>query len=346
MGLSVKYDRISWELAILLGGAFNIVFVNALSVLIRDHIHIGQVIDITPLLDPIVLLWFVILLVLVFSSPLLLSLFLSQREPKLRTVSPFHITVISFIWIIITQFSLTPNGIYVLLFAVILTAAGRLEDSVATSILGLTAERDSIYFEHLLVYAEIEEVRKRLLIPEIRKQLHLLEFVEGSTKEGYILRTHTDFEFVNNIQLTKDDNAPQITHFKIVYYEKGKYDLRKSSNLFEAARKTSSYIRDVLLNRERESVLPVEVITELKNNVRDSLVDLVIDEMQGYYTRYRRLPRIDRLKIAVIVMIISITLVLIAAGPSYYLYAALTGILDVLLFLLGLPDIMRRGREA
>jgi len=342
MSLSAKYNQISWELRILLGGAFNIVLVNALSAFIKEHISYdaqGNLYAGT-LFSPEVLPQFVILLVAVFLSPFLISLILTKREPELKIVPPLYITLLSFVWITIFWLSTfgTAEIFLISLLEGTLVGCGLVEDRLVTTILGMTAERESIYFEHFRAYAEIGDVKARLAIPEIKDHLLLSDRVDGDSEKGYVFRTKRGYAFIIKISLTRDRQFAELTDVRIVYYEKARYNLRVSANFLEYAKDTSLYLKDIFPHRERP--IGVEVITSLTNTVHDSLIDSIIDEMYGYYTQYKRLSGWDILKIGALLGILVFTIVLFVYGLT--LYGGLTALIDGLFALSELPDILRR----
>jgi hypothetical protein len=314
--LREDYEIISWLLRIFLGGAFNIVLLNALLAFVKENISydVHGTLYAGVLFSPEVLPQFVILLVAVCLSPFPISLILTKREPELKIVPPLYITLLSFVWIMIFWLSTFGTGeiFLVFLLGATLVGCGLVEDRLVTTILGMTAERDSIYFEHFRAYAEIDDVKARLAIPEIKDHLSLSDRVDGDSEKGYVFRTKRGYAFIIRISLTRDRQFADLTDVRIVYYEKARYNLRVSANFLEYAKDISLYLKDIFPNRERP--IGVEVITSLTNTVHDSLKDSIIDEMYGYYTQYKRLSGWDILKIGALLVILVLTIVLFVYG--------------------------------
>jgi hypothetical protein len=339
--IAEEYDIISWILRIFLGGAFNIIFLNALWEFITAYFYISDgVLYIRNILftSPI-LSQFIELLILVFVTPFLASLFLTKRKPKLRIVPPCYITLVTMSWIIIILYTtLKQEAIVIGLFGIVLMLVGYVEDKLVTSILGLTTERESIYFEHLLVFSTIDNVKARLSVPEIRDRLHLSDRIGGSVETGYIFHNRRGYDFVKRILLTKNKQFPDLTDVKIVYYEIGRYNLRVSPIFLEASRETSAYLKDVLSNREPSFY--VDIVQSFANNLHDPLIDSIIDEMLGYYAKYKRLSYRDWTKIIAFLGVLVATVLLFIY--DYSIYGVLTAIIDALFALSTFPDIVRR----
>jgi hypothetical protein len=346
---SEKYDEISWVIRIILGGALNIVFLNALSTFIETHITYEAATAtyyITNLWTPSLFPQFVTLVVMVLIGPFLVSLLLTKREPTLKIVPPFYVAIFGFAWILI--FWLIPyesiRAFLAIVFGVTLLFVGRMEDRLVTSVLGIATDRECIYFEHLRVYAQIEEVKARLSVPEIMDNLFLSDRVEGNAEQGYMFRTERGYDVVNKILLVRDEHFPEtpITNVKIAYYYKKRYNVQFSPTFLENCRRTSGYIRDIFLNRDRDAAMPLEVIVPLTNNVRDPLIDSIIDELMGYYARSKRLSRFDKIKIGAVLGIATMTVGLFVFDQPQLGVASI--VLDTFLALSELPDIVRRSK--
>ncbi len=285
---------------------------------------------------------FLILAALVFLSPLLSSLLLTKTEPKLKIVPPYWISLVVMGWVLIHwYYPLTPISSISLIFGGLLVLVARAEDIVVTSIIGKAAEREVIFFEHLLVYANIESVKNRLCVPEIRTELALSSRIEGNVEEGYTLRTERGFDFCNRFLLTKDKQyLEEATNLRIAHYQIGRYNLRTTPVFIEHMDKTSGYVERILLYREPR--LAFERITPLTNNVQDVLVDTIMDELMGAYAKSKRYSALDKVKIGATISIAVVSVILILIGQS--VYGGFSAILDILYALSELPDVVRRSR--
>jgi hypothetical protein len=326
-------------LRILSGGAVNILFISALITFYKDNVPMINgvyTINTTLLFEQV---WALIIMVII--SPFLLSLILTKRKPNLRLVPPFYIAWVSYVWLIIVQsypFSTTTVTDSVLLGG-IFVAICYLEDRAVTLILGITAERENIFFEHFKAFAQIEDVRNKLSVPEIRSELTLSPRTEGNSELGYRLHTRREFTSVNRILLTRDKEYPdELTDVKVVYYAMGRYSLTMSPYFLEHWKKTSGYLKDIFT--ERDPIIGIEKITDFQNNVRDPLVDSVVDDLMGYYVKSQRVSMLDKIKVGATIGIFVIAVYLFVIGQP--VYGGLSAILDAIFALSELPDILRR----
>lgn len=338
-----NYDIISWILCVFLGGTMNIGILNAAYGYIMYYWSTLPVPNppVPTLYHYALLMGYVIAVAIL---PFILSLILTAIQSELRIVPPFYITLISAAWMLVlwvntsnvsTQLAptLTLGMFYVTL--------GYGEDYATTYILGKAVERESIYYEHLRVYADIEDVKARFMVPEIAQSTHLSERVEGNAEQGYLFKTKSGPIFKNDIWINRDKDFPEVTSIKIVYYEVGRYNLRVSPRFIEEAHKMSRYLEDVFIYHEPK--MGVEIIVPFTNKAFDRSIDRILDEMRGYYTRSKQFSTTDKFKIALLVGILILTGILFAIEQPTY--AILSIAIEVLIAVLGLPDIIRKQRE-
>lgn len=341
--LSTEYERNSWIVRILLGGSIEIMLLNALASFIQQHSfrQLDGTLNITQLFTSSSLPQFIVLLIMLFLSPFLTSLALTKRTPELKIVPPFYVSLIGCAWLFaVWVFPFRYDSILISLFGVFLIFLGYVEDNFVTSTLGLATERENIYLEHLKVFADIEQVKMRLTISAIEENLALSERVEGDSEQGYIFHTQSGFDFVNKISLVRDAKSSCQTDLRIVFYEKGRYNLRFSESFLEHSRKTRAYIKDILSNRAPP--MKFETVTAFTNNICDPLVDSVVDELQGYYMRYKRVPKVDAIRILAFLGILGLTVILfVLEQPAY---GSLTAAIDFLIAVSELPDVWRRRK--
>lgn len=346
MRISEQYDTTAWILRIFFGGVLNIIFSKALSTFVAGHvIYVPDGPNgsyyLHDLFTPSVLPQFAIYVIMVLLSPFLISLILTKRSPNLKIVPPVYVAIIGWAYLLVFQtFPLEPNRDFlVVMFGLIMVAMGAIEDKFVTSILGVATERENIYFEHMTVFAEIDDVKARICVPEIRDALDLSHRIEGDADRGYTFRTNRGHTFIKTIQLTKNKEYPdEETDFKVVYYEKARYNLRVSPAFLEYSRMTSAILKDILFKRAPS--LGFAMIMDLKNDVRDPLVNSVVDEMYGYYVKSKRLSFADQAKIAAVVGVFVMSIALFVFEQP--LYGGVAAVLDALIALSELPDIVRK----
>jgi hypothetical protein len=337
--MSEEYDLISWVIRIFIGGAFNIVFIAGWLNLYWNSGHVvNGTIDFSGAsLTNIVLLW--ILAAIIGFSPLLASLALSKKEP-LRIVPPFYVAVVTFGFIIaIWGITSSSNFVLSVMTGGMFAFAGLIEDVAAITILGITSDRANIYFEQLTVYADIDDVKARLTVPEIKDGLFLSDKIEGDSEKGYLFKnTYENYSFSHEISLTKSKEEPETTILKIVYFYVGKYNLTNSPAFIEEATKISLYLREILSNRKPNIMFARDI--GFTNNVQDSLIDKIIDDNRGYYVKSKRFTKLDWFRISAIVLIAVVAMILFAVEETTY--GALTAVLDALITISQLPDLMKK----
>jgi hypothetical protein len=340
--VSQNYDVISWLFRILLGGAINIVLLSVLVSFVEFYVPlVNGSYDTSVLFAPQLLPTFLFLSIAYFISPLILSICLTKRQPYLKIVPPFYISIISIVWMLTywlsSNISLLP---IVVAFGLTVGYAGYYEDTLATSLMGIATTGDMIYFEHLRLYADIETVKARICVPAIMNALHLSERIEGDNEQGYRFISKRDQFFKTLISLSKDKDYPNLTDVKVAYFEKTRYSIRSSPDLLEYVRKTSKYLQlSVFL--EREPKLICEVVMAPTNTARDPLIDSIEDELQGYYARYKRLPARNSIKILGLLGLALLTIGLVLSGQPD-IYWQLSILFDVFVYLSELPDLIRR----
>ena len=329
-----NYDLVSWFLCILLGGTINIGILNGFDAAVR-HSYFPTDSQFVALLFPVSLVALAVIM------PIILSLIFSAIQPELRIVSPFFITLMSSVWFFVLWVN-TSNVADTLLLAIFIgifySAIGYAEDWATTKILGKATDRESIYFEQFLVYADIKDVKNRLLKPEIRDGLNLQGAYDGTEEEGYIFKTKSAFSFRNDIMINRDKQYPELTNIRVTYYEVAKYNLRVSKEFIEETHKMSWYTKDVFFNHT--PTIAVEVLSPFANNRIDSAVDRVIDNMQGLYVASKQFSLRDKAKIALLVIVAVLTVAIFLLGEPTY--GAMAIAIEVLIAIIGLPDIIRK----
>jgi hypothetical protein len=343
--LAQEYDIIAWVIRIFIGGAIETLFINALVNFSVPHfIFLDKGNQIITNLHPDQFPAFAFLIAIVVISPFLLSLCLTKRHPELRIVPSFYIALMGILLSIILNFSLIDaNNFIIPVFSLYFPFFCLFEDRLVTSLLGIGANRDYIYFEHRKVYANIEDVKKRLTKSEIRNGLFLSPRIEGDAEQGYLLRSRGlgGFYGINTrIKLSKSKESPNDrTDVKVVYFEKGQYNLRMSARFIEEMHKTSAYLSDVFYKHEPS--LGFEVVVDyLDKNKSDEFVDSIVDETFGYYSASKRLTMIDWVRIIALISFLVATPILFVIELP--VYGGLSLLADVLVGISAIPDLMKK----
>lgn len=338
--MSEEYDLISWVIRIFIGGVLNIVIIAGW---VNLYWSSGQMVDDTinfssaPLLN-IIALW--ILGFILLSSPLLASLALSKKYP-LRIVPPFYVAIVTSGFIIaIWGVTVPSNLVLTVIVGFMFALVGLGEDAATIKILGIATDRENIYFEQLTVYADIENVKARLTVPEIKDGLFLSDKIDGDSEKGYTLKSiiSENYVYSHKITLTKSREETETTILKIVYFYVEKYNLTNTPAFMEESTKISLYLKEILRNRKPNIMFARDV--EFTNESQDSLIDKIIDENRGYYVKSKRLTKLDWIKIGSIIFIAIFSFILFAVEQTTY--GALIAALDALITVTQIPDLLKK----
>lgn len=278
--------------------------------------------------------------------PFLLSLALSKKDVELRNlriVPPLAIGLptAAYGFIFLLNFS-NVNSISFLygmmgLFALVATSA--IEDRWAVSFLGTTAERESIYFEKLRVAADIDDVKARLIVPEIANVLNIRDTFEGKRESGYKGRSPRLSEITTKIGLSIDRQDARFTIVNVAFYVKARFMLRLTNYLGEYAQRQSAYLYRVLT--EWKPILPAVVVIPLSNSEYDPYIDEVIDDLRGFYVQTRRAPRRTVIAVVLVTILTIGTAISLVSGQSVTISQA-TGFSDALVAIIAALDFLSK----
>jgi len=292
------------------------------------------------------LFFLVALFIILF--PLISSLAFTERRQeieKIKIVPPFFISIIGagyLVILLINSGTIALNSVFAFgsLFIFIYAISGNGQDRIGSAIFGRASERELVYFTKFDVEADIEDVKNRIRIPEIRRQFNFGMKIEGDSGTGYTIVTPRGFDFITKMRLIKDKDKPNNTIVKVAFYEKGRYSLRTSALFVENTKLLSNYLYDVFVDRTPKFETTIK--TALTNSAHDELIDSVIDDMRGLYVRSQEFGIGDWIKVGSFVLIVILTIYLFIEGLT--LYGGLTIVLDALLGITELPDVFRKRR--
>lgn len=287
---------------------------------------------------------FVALFILLVFSPFLMSLILSKNYPNLRIVSPFWLALVSFAEILIAavNFIAIEGLIGLIVFGGLYLLAGYGEDRITTRVLGIAIEKEQIYFEHLHVVADIDDVLKQLSIPAIRNLLKLSDVMEGNSTQGQVLKTRKKRgeNCACRLSLARTEGDTKTAELKTAYFEKGRYTLTTSLDFLEWARETSRNISDALGNPERDRHYGVKPIVRFTNKAQDPLIDSVVADLQGYIAKSKKFSTVERIKIVALIAFLAVTPIMfvIGAEPTGVAFV----VIDVVLAMFETSDALKR----
>jgi hypothetical protein len=265
--------------------------------------------------------------VLFLLSPFFLSLIFTNRaaEPQnLRLVPPFAIglATVAYGIVVLLPFP-NPNQLNSPLFTAELVEffygflglfffgfLSYVEDRSAVLVLGRTAEREGIYFGKIRVQGDIDEVKAKLLSPEVLDNLFLSERVDGDRKDGYVLKAGRLFDFRTRIGLSVDQENDGFTILKAAFFLRTRYSLSLENYAVELTKKNSAYLSQVLA--DRNPAMAIETLVPLTNSENDSFVSETIDDLRGLLVQTRRAPR------ASLVLGLFFIILTVAIGVAYF----------------------------
>jgi hypothetical protein len=173
-----------------------------------------------------------------------------------------------------------------------------------------TAEREGIYFGKIRVQGDIDEVKAKLLSPEVLDNLFLSERVDGDRKDGYVLKAGRLFDFRTRIGLSVDQENDGFTILKAAFFLRTRYSLSLENYAVELTKKNSAYLSQVLA--DRNPAMAIETLVPLTNSENDSFVSETIDDLRGLLVQTRRAPR------ASLVLGLFFIILTVAIGVAYF----------------------------
>lgn len=293
---SANYSLILWIVYVFLGGAID-------ALVIKNFI--GWYLAITQFNEanlPSLILY----VLLVFFTPVILSFFFSRKYPEKRIAPPLYMQIVAFgllSFFVYSEFFLNLGMLYILV--VYAWSAGVAQDWIVVYAFGKAALADGFVKYSLKVHADITKVQEIIMNKQFRNRLGLKKIVRRSG-ESLKLRTPRARDIQIVMELKEGIQSGETIINLVAYEEKG-YSIKKSDDAQELAIGRIVYLKDAF-----RRLYSVQVDDDSSDSA-DSLVNYVLDEMQGTVTRFQEMTAQKR-----IFVIASISLFFVMIGLLLY----------------------------
>lgn len=284
---SRDYELFRWLFYIFIGGAVNGViwqiFADFLYVVVSDS-------QPKPTVAPII--YAIIGSVLVYLSPIGLSLALTRIHPQKRIVPPLYMQVAAFAWFMISfynryQMASLPSLYLIGTYAFF---GGMTQDRIASSMLGRAFQEDNIISYSLKVDGDIDKIRDIIMTDKFRKNLNVGRKVE-QIDSRLIIRSFKKGKFSTIIELKKG-LQPNETLINEVFFEVKDYYVTISEDLQVYADFRVEGLKKILTSPEYN----LRVEDAPKTNAQ-YLMGLVEDEMEGLLGYTDKMTKLGWVKI-------------------------------------------------
>lgn len=271
-------------------------------------------------------------LILLYITPIFLSLVLTRINPEKRIIPPLYMQIIAVVWFLMLRFEKTEIITLALLFAYIYLASPT-QDKIATSLYGISTHRDDVYGYSLRLKTTPKKTRDILLNKRFRGTIGLQKDPEENDR-GIILKSPKNDIYQIFIQLESDSDNETLVN--MVFFEKGKYNIKITEDLVEFTQSKIAYIENVFSRDDYQ----LELQKESSLTHVQPLIDFVIDEMQGISPHIVGRPFASYFKLTAFIFALLISIYFIFEWESIEGWAILAMILLYLAF--ELPDKLRQ----
>lgn len=190
---------------------------------------------------------------ILFSLPIILSLVFSKLNPEVQIVSPLNIQIISMALFIIISFQYVSNPLDLVgMVAWSTIFIGWVQDGIALTLLGRTADKNDILAASFIAYTDVEHLQSILLTKKFRSILGLRKKAEQTDECGVILRSHSKTKYQLIVSLTNETQKDK-TFVDIAIFEKGRYALKRTEELEEYTIEKADYLKNIL-KRPKNSI--------------------------------------------------------------------------------------------
>jgi len=181
---------------------------------------------------------------------------------------------------------------------------GWVQDGIALTLLGRTADKNDILTASFIAYTDVEHLKSILLTKKFRSILGLRKKAEETDECGVILRSHSKTKYQLIVSLTNETQKDK-TFVDIAIFEKGRYALKRTEELEEYTIEKADYLKNIL-KRPGNSIK----IGDVSSSHAENLQAFVIDEMQGKLIGIQKITWLGWLKIIVVILSVTFSLVL------------------------------------
>jgi hypothetical protein len=261
--------------------------------------------------------------ILVFLTPIVLSLGLTRVHPEKRLVPPLYIQLITLGMFLATADYAASPYLSLLMIGLYVGLGGLTQDKIVLAITGRTVDRDSIVRRAFMIVGDPERIAQVLTkFPYVG----LDEMWDTKPNGAIVLRSPKDREYTTVVEITRG-KQPNHSFLSVAFYQRTRYYLRKTADLEEYARIRLAYIRDVFSRDEYRTE-----VYEAPDSIATPLLDSIIDEMQGLVTtHFERLSGLGWVKMVSFIGAVAIVGILLFYMKDYG--SAITTVALILLYL-------------
>ena len=247
--------------------------------------------------------------ILAFFTPLFVSWFFSRLHPEKRIVPPFYIQAVSFGLLVLLNYSVLLKDQSLFWVAMYAYSAGMTQDEIMIYSLGKNALPDDIIKYSFEVDVDIARVQEIVMSKQFRGLLGLKRIIKKAG-ESLKLRSarKTELQVILELKETGKKNRAIIN---LAVYVERKYAIKhieKTDDVYEYATEKILYIKDYF--KRRHSIY----IDDAPLDNVESLVNYILDDLQGTMTRFQETTRRKQLSIIVAIASFIVSLGLFAFG--------------------------------
>jgi len=271
----------------------------------------------------------VLLIILLFFIPIILSLVLSKITSTNQIISPAYMQVIVFSYFLIF-FTFSQNipdsqRVPTMMIMIIYTiVAGMAQNSFVIWLIGIRGSDTDLIKHSFKIYTNLRTLEDLFTSEPQRGDMNLKRAIE-ELRNGFLLKSRVGVRFDTWIEIIESTNINEV-FLNMVNFEKGSFELKQSLRLQGYARKQFLYIKDILSNTQNN--IRFEVIsTDHANRITEE----VIEDSKGATSQIEGISKMAIFKIFLFV----ISGILI--GYLYYVGDAtntILGIVTVSLYLI------------
>jgi hypothetical protein len=253
--------------------------------------------------------------ILIFAAPIFISVALTVLQPEKQIVPPLYLQIVQFGWylgfVYVRNNPTFTGGVILDLYYALF--GGLIQEVVAIKVLGVSANPRDLLPYTFYVNSEPRKVRDILSTATFRQRLKLRESVEIEDGDEYCLFTpmrRADYPFVLELSKTQD---PQRTAIHLAFFRRNRYYVAPvDDDLKEFAHSTLVLLKDILGRAPNGLTLSVG-----DPNEAASLVNWVVEQLDGLLPQFGRLSFMGWLKMASFITAVILTIATAVFLKSY-----------------------------
>jgi hypothetical protein len=272
---------------------------------------------------------------ILFLIPLAFSWLFNRIQPEMRIVPPLFMQLVAAGLLLFFLYSSLVTGMeyFGILFYAIY--AGLVQDGVVLYSVGKNVLSDDIIMYSFLLHSDINKVQEIVRSKQFRTLFGYNKVVKKTSLNPNMKFRSTrgrNYEVILELKTTGRENE---TILNLAFYQEQRYEIKhieKTDDIYEFAELRSENIPKYLTRH-----YSIQVDNVSKDNA-DSLVEYILDDLQGALTRFQAMTTENR-------VLIGVTIALSIIGTGLCIFVNLEWGILILLTALGLgADIINRSR--